>query len=74
MTYGPLSIDSPRILSRSKTLVLVANAVFLRCVALKVGNSHIPTRCEFLYIITFYGLRVRNTHVIHGSIYAVAAS
>lgn len=74
MTYGPLSIDSPRILSRSKTLVLVANAVFLRCVALKVGNSHIPTRCEFLYIITFYGLRVRNTHVIRGSIYAVAVS
>lgn len=74
MTYGPLCIDSPRILSRSKTLVLVANAVFLRCVALKVGNSHIPTRCEFLYIITFYGLRVRNTHVIRGSIYAVAAS
>lgn len=74
MTYGPLSIDSPRILSRSKTLVLVANAVFLHCVALKVGNSHIPTRCEFLYIIIFYGLRVRNTHVIRGSIYAVAVS
>lgn len=74
MTYGPLCIDSPRILSRSKTLVLVANAVFLRCVALKVGNSHIPTRCEFLYIIIFYGLRVRNTHVIRGSIYAVAVS
>lgn len=74
MTYGPLCIDSPRILSRTKTLVLVAHAVFLRSVALKVGNSHISTRCEFHYIITFYGLSVRNTHVIRGSIYAVAAS